>query len=227
MGAYAKCGCVGEALKTDWGLETCVWGDSKLTLTCWIFYKNESENSALSVGSNSARCMRSIVCVLVGDGVLYRNACVLYETNYICTLWSPTVIQDSLPDLTDEAVPNVCTKFSQESSSLYFYRGHICLCTISPHKVSKRVFKSSGIQTSDRVEVPWPLDWLYPDIRHSYAIFSISTVYSEQRIKTMERFRIVYGNNLSAPHPLIFPFKGKNALHSRLLRSVLVASLSC
>jgi len=53
-------------------------------------------NSALSVGSNSARCVRSIVCAfLVGDGVLYRNACVLYETNYICTLWSPTVIQDS------------------------------------------------------------------------------------------------------------------------------------
>lgn len=148
MGAYAKCGCVGEALKTDGGLATCVWGDSKLTLTCWIFYKNESENSALSVGSNSARCMRSIVCVSVGDGVLYRNACVLYETNYICTLWSPTVIQDSLPDLTDEAVPTLssfCLRkvFSGKQQPLLLqanYRGQIWLCTISTHEVLKCIF---------------------------------------------------------------------------------------
>lgn len=93
MRAYAK---HREAQKTALGLVTCVWGDSKLTLTCWIFYRNESENSATLPCPWAAiqRCMRSIVCVLVGDGVPYRNACVLYETNYICTLCSPTVIQD-------------------------------------------------------------------------------------------------------------------------------------
>lgn len=63
-----------------------------------ILYKNESENSATLpcpwAAIQLAAC-DPLCAFLVGDGVLYRNACVLYETNYICTLWSPTVIQDS------------------------------------------------------------------------------------------------------------------------------------
>lgn len=190
MGAYAKCGCVGEALKTDGGLATCVWGDSKLTLTCWIFYKNESENSALSVGSNSARCMRSIVCVSVGDGVLYRNACVLYETNYICTLWSPTVIQDCLPDLTDEAVPTLssfclCKVFSGKQQALLLqanYRGQIWSQTAFLRAVVFKRWTTIWFRTPD---------WFHPDPRtlchFSVLQFKVSSASKQQSGSHLKR----------------------------------------